>query len=285
MKLIHNIEEMQNISAKYRFSNKRIGFVPTMGALHEGHLALLGAAKQRSDITVMSIFVNPTQFAPDEDLDKYPRPFEDDCYKAEKQGCDILFAPNANEMYPENSSTSVVVSDITAKLEGKSRPAHFNGVTTVVTKLLNIVMPHIAVFGQKDAQQAIVLQKMVNDLNMYVDIIVIPTIREKDGLALSSRNKYLTQDERQQAPSIYKGLHQALKSYGNGENLAKNLLSIIKEQYLKMSLFKYEYIAIVDTGTLNPIEIITGKTLIAVASRSQLSKTRLIDNVVIGGTL
>lgn len=276
---------MHNICSDLRSAKKNIGLVPTMGALHEGHLSLLEFTQQRCDISIMSIYVNPTQFCPGEDFDRYPRSLTEDCEKAEKYGCDIIFAPGSEDMYPDNYMTYVSVEGITSKLEGASRPSHFRGVTTVVLKLLNIVMPHIAVFGQKDAQQAIVLKRMVKDLNLPVNLVVMPTIRGKDDLAISSRNAYLTDEERKEVPLIYKGLCKAENGYNRGELSTEKLRELIKAVYNKTNLFKVEYIEIVDTDTLEPVETVSEKTLIVVACRTQQSKTRLIDNIVLGGTL
>jgi pantoate--beta-alanine ligase len=285
MKIVNNPLEMQRLSYDLRSSGQVIGLVPTMGALHEAHLALLKTAQQHSDISVVSIFVNPKQFGENEDLDTYPRPFKDDCKKAEDNGCDIIFAPSSEAMYRQNYSTYVNVEELTTKLEGKSRLGHFNGVTTVVLKLFNIVQPHIAVFGQKDAQQALVLKRMVKDLNIPVKMIIIPTVREKDGLAVSSRNLYLTEEERKDLPLIYRGLVEAMDEYNRGEQNTTKLRNHIKSIYDKTDLFKAEYIEIVDTNSLDPVETVSGKALVAVACRTKQSKTRLIDNVVLGGEL
>lgn len=285
MKIISSITEMQNVSRDLHAADKKIGLVPTMGALHEGHLSLLHIAQQHCDISIMSIFVNPAQFGPSEDFAQYPRPFELDRNKAEEQGCDILFIPDAKDVYPDTYMTYVTVENITEKLEGASRPCHFKGVTTIVLKLFFMVMPDIAVVGRKDAQQAVVIRRMVTDLNLPIELIVAPTIREKDGLAISSRNTYLTDEERVDVPAVYKGLCEAEQEYNRGETAAGNLIRHIRDIYNKSKLFKTEYIAIVDTETLNSVETITGKTLIAVACRTTRSNTRLIDNIVLGGTL
>ncbi len=285
MKIVRDIQEMQNLCLDLRSAKKRIGFVPTMGALHKGHLSLLNTVRQHSDVSIMSIFVNPTQFVPSEDLKEYPRPFEKDCEKAEDQGCDILFYPDTGDIYPDNYMTYVTVGNITGKLEGASRPEHFTGVTTIVLKLVNIVFPHVAVFGQKDAQQALVVRRMVKDLNLPVELIIAPTIRETDGLALSSRNSYLTAEERTEAPLIYKGLNNAQQAYAEGELSAEKLLKEITTVYESATHFKAEYVAIVDAESLNAVETLFGKTLIAVACRMDRSQTRLIDNIVLGGML
>ncbi len=285
MKIISSITEMQNVSRDLHAADKKIGLVPTMGALHEGHLSLLHIARQHCDISIMSIFVNPAQFGPSEDFAQYPRPFELDRKKAEEQGCDILFIPDAKDVYPDTYMTYVTVENITEKLEGASRPGHFKGVTTIVLKLFSMVMPDIAVVGRKDAQQAVVIRRMVTDLNLPIELIIAPTVREKDGFAISSRNTYLTDEERADVPSMYKGLCIAEQEYNRGEAAAGNLIRHIQDIYNKSKLFKTEYIAIVDTETLDPVETITGKTLIAVACRTTRSNTRLIDNIVLGGTL
>jgi pantoate--beta-alanine ligase len=285
MKIVRDILEMQNICTGLRLSRKKIGCVPTMGALHDGHLSLLHIARHQCDVLIVTLFVNPTQFDPKEDLQKYPRPFERDCEVAEKNGCDILFSPDTRDIYPDNYISYVVVENITKKLEGESRPGHFRGVTTIVLKLFNIIMPHLAVFGQKDAQQAIVLKRMVTDLNLPIELFIAPTIREKDGLALSSRNSYLTKRERAEVPLIYEGLHNAEQEHNRGELFAKKLVKHIRDTYKKTDLFKPEYIAIVDTENLEPVETISERTLIVVACRTKETNTRLIDNIILGGTL
>jgi len=285
MKIISSITEMQNMSRDLHAADKKIGLVPTMGALHEGHLSLLHIARQHCDISIMSIFVNPAQFGPSEDFTQYPRSFEVDRKKAEEQGCDILFIPDAKDVYPDTYMTYVTVENITGKLEGASRPVHFKGVTTIVLKLFNIVMPDVAVFGRKDAQQAVVIRRMITDLNLPIELIIAPTVREKDGLAVSSRNTYLTDEEHVDVPAVYKGLCKAEQEYNRGEKAAGNLIRHIQDIYNKSKLFKTEYIAIVDPETLDPVDTIEGKTLIAVACRTTRSNTRLIDNIVLGGQL
>ncbi len=285
MKIIRSIPEMQTVSRNLHNDTKKIGLVPTMGALHDGHLSLLHKAQQHSDVSVMSIFVNPTQFGPSEDFNQYPRPFEEDCKKAEEHGCDILFVPYAKEVYPDTHMTYVSVENLTETLEGASRPGHFRGVTTIVLKLFTMVTPDIAVFGRKDAQQAIVIRRMVTDLNLPVELIIADTIREKDGLAISSRNSYLTDAERIAVPVIYKGLSRAQEEYNRGERHAEKLLQLIGTTYNDTKLIKTEYIAIVDAETLRPVDVLTGTTLIAVACRTTQSHTRLIDNIVLGGHL
>jgi pantoate--beta-alanine ligase len=230
MKIITKITDMQEQADRLRRQGKKIGLVPTMGYLHEGHLSLVREAQKHSDLVVMSIFVNPTQFGPNEDLEDYPRDFDWDAELARTAGCDIIFYPDVSEIYPGNYLTSVIVEKITKVLCGVSRPTHFRGVTTIVAKLFNIVKPHIAVFGQKDAQQAIVIKKMVVDLNYDIEIIVAPIIREADGLAMSSRNTYLTLGQRKQAAVLYQSLMAAGKMIEAGERDAR----IIKNQVRQM---------------------------------------------------
>ncbi len=285
MKIVRGIPEMQHLSTDLRTARKRIGFVPTMGALHKGHCALLKTVQEQCDVSVMSIFVNPTQFAPSEDFNAYPRPFEADCKIAEKQGCDIMFYPDAGDMYPDDYMTYTSVENITGRLEGASRPDHFKGVTTVVLKLFNVVLPDVAVFGQKDAQQALVIRRMVTDLNLPVELIIAPTIREDDGLAVSSRNVYLTQEERNEVSLICRGLKRAEQVHAEGERSVESILSEITGIYETAACFKTEYIAIVDAQTLSAVETLSGRTLIATACRTSQSHTRLIDNIVLGGVL
>ncbi len=276
---------MKKWSQSLRKAGRTIGFIPTMGALHEGHLSLVAQARSQADATVMSIFVNPIQFGPAEDFRRYPRPLEADCAKAAGAGCDVVFVPQKSDMYPERYCTFVTVEDLSGRLCGASRPAHFRGVATVVLKLFNIVTPDIACFGQKDAQQVIVLRRMAEDLNVPVTIKVCPTVREADGLAMSSRNAYLTPAERAAAPVIYKGLQAARALYDKGERKAVRLSQIIEEHYRTAPLIKKEYIEIVDTISLHPLAAVASTALVAAACRTEESKTRLIDTIVLGGSL
>ena len=262
-----------------------MGFVPTMGALHRGHLSLLELAQKNSDLTVMSIFVNPAQFGPGEDLGRYPRNFDKDCALAQEAGCDIVFAPSVSEMYPQNYCTYVSVEQITDTLCGGARPGHFRGVCTVVLKFFNIVNPQLAVFGQKDAQQVVVIKRMMHDLNCSVQIEVGPVIREEDGLAMSSRNVFLTSSEREDVSAIYGGLKQAASLFQRGERNASVIREAIVKMYSEASYFESEYIELVDTVLLRPVDIINSTTLVAVACRTKESRTRLIDNIVLGGVL
>ena len=278
MIVINSVSEMQKIVDELRKKRQRIGLVPTMGYLHNGHLSLIQEAKKYCSLIIVSIFVNPTQFAPNEDLQSYPCDLEKDKKLAESAGCDIIFNPTPEEMYPDNYLTYVEVEDITTLLCGKSRPSHFKGVTSVVCKLFNICKPHIAVFGQKDAQQSIVIKRMVNDLNFDVDIIVAPIIRESDGLAMSSRNAYLEQHQRAQATVLYKALMLAQQLIGQGERCSRIIRSSMQELIDKQPDAKIDYIEIVNTTTLESRTNISEETLIALAVK--IGRTRLIDNII-----
>ncbi|MBI5198451.1 MAG: pantoate--beta-alanine ligase [Nitrospirae bacterium] len=279
MEIIENIASMHALSERKRMEGKLIGFVPTMGFLHEGHLSLIREAKKLSDMVIVSIFVNPTQFRPNEDYDKYPRDLEGDTKKVNSAGGDIIFAPPARDMYPDGYLTYVNVEGITETLCGISRPGHFRGVTTVVTKLFNIVKPHKAFFGQKDYQQSVIIKKMVRDLNMDIDIILLPTVREHDGLAMSSRNSFLSTEERKVAPVLYRALIMASEMVKNGEKNTRKIYSEMKRMIENESLVVIDYISITDPETLTDISEIKGKTLIALAVK--IGSTRLIDNLLI----
>ncbi|MFP4698302.1 MAG: pantoate--beta-alanine ligase [Eubacteriales bacterium] len=278
MKVIKTIDELRDTIKPLKLQGKDIGFVPTMGYLHKGHCSLIEKATEENDVIVVSIFVNPTQFGPNEDFDKYPRDLERDLEMAKSSGATIIFVPDVQEIYLQNNKTYVEVKDITEKLCGLKRPGHFRGVTTVVTKLFNIVTPDKAYFGQKDAQQAIVIKKMVKDLNINIDIVVCPIIREKDGLAMSSRNVYLNTEERKQATILYKSLMEAKEKIINGERDVKKLSEYIKNRINSEPLANIEYVEIVDSETLANVFNITNEILIALAVR--FGKTRLIDNLI-----
>lgn len=282
MELIHSPIELQKRMIKARENGQRIGCVPTMGALHEGHISLACSIRDRVDILVMTIFVNPLQFAPSEDLDKYPRTLEADCQKAENSGVDIVFAPSPRDMYPSGFASTVSCGEITTYLEGAARPGHFDGVTTVVLKLFNLVQPHIAVFGQKDAQQSLVIQRMITDLNIPIEMIVHPTVRESDGLAMSSRNTYLTREERVDAPRINRGLVAAKNLYEKGERNSDSLRLAVAEIYKESNQFTPEYISLADQFCIECEGTITGKVLLSVVCRCNSSQTRLIDNIFLG---
>jgi pantoate--beta-alanine ligase len=279
MKLIRTIKEIQSIVESYRQQGKIVGFVPTMGCFHEGHLSLMRIARKGADVVVVSIYVNPTQFDPGEDFESYPRQFERDEKLAEQERVDILFYPSDKEMYPKGYLTYVTVNKITKVLCGVSRPHHFEGVTTICTKLFHVVKPHFAVFGQKDAQQAIVIQRMVEDLNFDMEIVVGPIIREKDGLAMSSRNKYLSPEERKDALSLFQSLQLAERLITEGERTSKDILSAMKKLVASRKGTRIDYIEIVDATTLKALETIKGEVLIALAVF--VGNTRLIDNIVV----
>ncbi len=270
---------MQSLADSARRQGQKIGFVPTMGFLHEGHLSLMRQARQKSDIVCASIFVNPTQFGPAEDLDRYPRDHEGDCLKCKTAGVDFLFMPDAKEMYPEKPFVFVAVDGVSDILEGAVRPGHYRGVATVVAKLFNIVKPHTAFFGQKDYQQCIVIKHMTKELNMDVTISVQPTIRETDGLAMSSRNTYLNSEERQAAATIYKALSAAERLAKSGVKEPEKIHHEMHGILVKEKKISIDYIAIVDPETLATLSTVSNKMAILVAVR--LGKTRLIDNILI----
>jgi pantoate--beta-alanine ligase len=257
-----------------------VGLVPTMGYLHEGHLELVRRAKSENPVAVATIFVNPTQFGPAEDFKSYPRDLDRDCALLDKVETDIVFVPSDKEMYPDGYDTWVEVRGITSKLEGKSRPTHFQGVTTVCNKLFNIIEPDKAYFGQKDAQQAFVIRKMVSDLNMNLEIVVCPTVRESDGLAMSSRNTYLTTEERPSAVALYKSLCLAKDMYDKGERDADAIKKAMNGLISAVPAAKIDYISIADTVRLDEVDVIRGRVLISLAVR--LGKPRLIDNIILG---
>ncbi len=281
MQVCATISETRIVCRAARGDRKRIGLVPTMGALHEGHLSLVRAAKAQCDVVAVSIFVNPTQFGPTEDLSKYPRQFERDCRLLEKEGVEILFAPAVEEMYPQGQITWVVVEGLSEKLDGRSRPGHFRGVTTVVAKLFNIVTPDAAYFGQKDAAQLAVIRRMVHELNFGVEIVACRIVREADGLAMSSRNAYLNPDERNRALVLHNSLRRVEQEFGEGERDAKVLISSAKEILAREPQVRVDYCEIVDPETLDPVERASRGALVAVAA--YVGATRLIDNVVLNG--
>lgn len=280
MKIIKEIHKMQKYSEHLRRNGKRIAFVPTMGGLHEGHLSLMKMGKKLEDVLIISIFVNPIQFNQKEDYEKYPRDDKRDLELAESVGVDIAFLPDAKEIYPYGFQTHVEVEKLTKPLCGAFRPGHFRGVTTVVAKLFNIVKPHIAIFGEKDYQQLKVIEKMVRDLNFDIKIIRGKTFREKDGLAMSSRNARLNPEERKQASLIYNALKSAQVLFLNGERSAEKLIGESKSAMEKESTLRIEYLKIVDPDTLEDIKNIKNKALIAIAC--WLGNVRLIDNIMLG---
>ncbi len=275
--LIESVAEMQAQSLAWRAQGRRIGFVPTMGYLHEGHLSLVRLLRPRCDVLVASIFVNPIQFGPNEDLARYPRDLRRDMELCGQVPCDVVFHPSAEEIYPENFRTHIEVGELADNLCGPFRPGHFRGVTTVVGILFNLVQPHLAAFGQKDAQQALVLERMVRDLRMPIEVVVGPTLREPDGLAMSSRNVYLQPEEREQATALYHALQLAEKRVTAGERRADKVVAAMTELIAReVTAPVIEYISVVDRQRLHPLEQLRGQFVIALAVR--LGKTRLIDN-------
>ena len=283
MKICSTIAEGRAACRAVRASGKRLGLVPTMGALHEGHLSLVRAARAQCDAVAVSIFVNPTQFGPKEDLAKYPRPFDRDCRLLEKEGVEILFAPAVEEIYPKSNSnaevTWVVVEGLSEKLDGRSRPGHFRGVTTIVSKLFHILEPEAAFFGQKDAAQLAVIRRMVRDLNFAVEIVACPIVREPDGLAMSSRNAYLDGEERRHALVLQRSLQETRQRFQAGERIAAKLIAAAMEVLARVPQVALDYFEIVDPETLDPVEQVSQRTLVAVAA--YVGSTRLIDNTVL----
>jgi pantoate--beta-alanine ligase len=299
LKICATIGEMRNASRVARLAGKWVGFVPTMGALHEGHLSLVRAARASSDIVAASIFVNPTQFGPNEDLAKYPRSFERDCELLEREGVELLFAPAVGEMYPAadgsagpmqdqnladrsvrpTRGTWVTVEGLSDKLDGRSRPGHFRGVATVVAKLFHAVEPDAAFFGQKDAAQVAVIRRMVRDLNLAVEIVVCPIVREADGLAMSSRNAYLNSEQRKRALVLHRALLRVQELAEAGERDAAKLLASGREVVAGEGSVRPDYFEIVDPDTLDPVGDISGGALVAVAAF--VGSTRLIDNILL----
>ena len=280
MIIIDNPMEMQKTASRLRLENKTIGFVPTMGALHEGHLSLVRSARKENDIVVVSIFVNPAQFGPNEDYNKYPRTFGEDCSLLEKEKTDYLFFPSNEDMYGKNFETYVELTKLPNHLCGLKREGHFRGVTTVVTKLFNIVKPAAAYFGQKDYQQTVIIKQMALDLNMDIKINMIPTIREKDGLAMSSRNKLLNEKERADALVLYKSLNLGKKLILEGNRKIKDIIDSMEKLILtEVPSAKIDYISIVDPETLEDINTFEGMAVIAAAVF--IGSTRLIDNIEI----
>ena len=276
MESIESIADMRQIRSKI---SGTIGFVPTMGYLHEGHLELVCRARAENDVTVVSIFVNPAQFGPGEDFEKYPRDPERDLALLEEIGVDYVFTPSPLEMYPSGFDTWIEVHQVTRPLEGAARPGHFRGVATIVVKLFNIVQPTRAYFGQKDSQQCIVIRKMTADLNMPVEIIIVPIVRESDGLAMSSRNVYLSREQRSQAPVIYRSLQLARQLWIEGEKNAaeikRNMTAMIQEQ----PLANIEYISIADADTLEELETVRPPALLSMVVK--FGRTRLLDNIIL----
>ncbi|MBE0643677.1 MAG: pantoate--beta-alanine ligase [Bacteroidetes bacterium] len=280
MRFISRIREMQQESDRLRGEGLRIGFVPTMGALHEGHLDLLRLCRTHCDVTVMSVFVNPTQFGANEDFGRYPRDLDRDAMLAASAGCDILFTPQAEEVYPPGYSTWVQEEILSATLEGRSRPTHFRGVTTVVTKLFLMVKPHCAVFGQKDAQQAAIIKRMVRDLHFDIELLIAPIRREADGLAMSSRNMYLSESGRIEALALSRSLRLAEQFVAGGGRDADAIRALVKDELNRSGAVTVDYVALLDAETLDEVDMLSGQaTLLAIAAR--VDRTRLIDNTIL----
>jgi pantoate--beta-alanine ligase len=279
MLVVRTIVEARQVCARFRAAGKTLGLVPTMGALHEGHLSLVNAAQKSCDAVAVSIFVNPTQFGPKEDFSSYPRVFEQDCQTLEAAGVDVVFAPSVEEMYPPSASTFVEVEGLSDRLDGASRPGHFRGVATVVSKLFHIFAPDVAFFGQKDAAQVAVLRRMVRDLRFAVRLEVCPTMRESDGLAMSSRNRNLSEGERRQALVLYRALSTVAKRFQGGEVDSDKLLGEAQRILKEEPAVQVEYCRIVDPETLEEISQVGPGSLMAVAAR--VGATRLIDNLLL----
>ncbi len=281
MKIVKDVAEMQRTADEIRRSGKRLGLVPTMGYLHEGHMSLVDEARKNADVVAISIYVNPTQFAPNEDLSSYPRDFARDEKLAETRGVDIIFAPSDSVMYPHKQLAFVEIEEVSRVLEGEFRPTHFKGVASVVAKLFNIVKPHMAVFGQKDAQQAFIIRKMVSDLNFDVNIVLAPIVREEDGLALSSRNIYLSEDERKKATVLYRSLKLAQKAVGDNERNLARVRSEMLELIASQSTGKVDYIDFVDPDTFSKVEDVGSLERVLALLAVRFGRTRLIDNMIL----
>ncbi|MEW6201508.1 MAG: pantoate--beta-alanine ligase [bacterium] len=280
MKIINKPSEMQTIAECLRSKGKTIGLVPTMGYFHEGHISLMRRCRQENDVVIVSLFVNPTQFGANEDLECYPRDFERDQKMAEQAGVDIIFNPSVDEMYPPGYHTFVEVDELGKKLCGRTRPIHFRGVTTVCLKLFNLCQPHRAYFGLKDAQQLLIVEKMVKDLNLKLEIVRVPTMREEDGLAMSSRNTYLKPKEREAAALLWKSLSNAKEMLNTGVRKSDKIKTEIEKVLTSSPLAKIDYIAAVNTETFDEIPEIADGDLVAIAVH--IGSTRLIDNFIVG---
>ncbi len=279
---LSTIAELRSWTAAARRAEQRIALVPTMGALHAGHLALVAEARRRAPRVVMSLFINPLQFGPTEDYARYPRALERDARLASESGVDALYTPTVDMMYPPGSETRVVPGHSAERWEGEIRPGHFTGVLTVVAKFFNQVQPDVAIFGQKDVQQLTLIRRMVADLDWPIDIVMVPTVRESDGLALSSRNAYLDSGPRGRATAISRALFTASKAWGRGEQNPERLRQLVLDGLSATEGLEIQYLAIVDPETLQPVEIARVGTIIALAVRS--GTTRLLDNVILGST-
>jgi pantoate--beta-alanine ligase len=279
MEVAETIESVRTMVALARKKGRKIGLVPTMGALHAGHISLIEAARKDCGHVVVSIFVNPTQFGPGEDLENYPRPFEADLDTCRESGVDVVFAPAPEQMYPAQNLAWVTVAKLTDPLCGRGRPTHFRGVTTVCMKLFNIVGPDVAYFGQKDAQQAIVVKRMVADLNVPLEIVICPTVREPSGLAVSSRNQYLSEQQKKDAAGIFESLQRCRHMIEAGVTNARQVIGEMEDMLRQIPAAQIEYVSRVDADTLDDVDRISGKILAAVAVRT--GPARLIDNILV----
>ncbi|HKV41421.1 MAG TPA: pantoate--beta-alanine ligase [Blastocatellia bacterium] len=285
VEIINRVPRMMSAARDFHAGAKHVGLVPTMGALHEGHLSLMTRARELCDILIVSIFVNPAQFGPDEDFNRYPRDLARDAELAFGRGVDFIFAPSAEEMFPLGFSSYLTIEGLSTKLEGASRPGHFRGVTTVIAKLFNIVRPNFAFFGRKDAQQVVLIKRMVRDLAMDTEIVVCPTVREEDGLALSSRNAYLSTIERKQATVLRRALERGRTLYHGGERDAARLVKSMESIIEGEPLARIDYVAISDAEQLEPIDPIPTDRPVLISLAVHIGQTRLIDNIVINGEL
>jgi pantoate--beta-alanine ligase len=281
MMQIATVREMQKTADQLRREGQIIGIVPTMGFLHEGHLSLVREAKKNANKVVTTIFVNPTQFAPGEDYQRYPRDIDRDIKLLESAGSDYIFIPSVEEMYPSGFATYVEVKGLTEMLEGKFRPSHFSGVTTIVIKLFNTIKPHVAVFGQKDAQQTVVIRQMIKDLDLDIRIIVAPIAREPDGLAMSSRNIYLSPDQRKESTAIYSSLRHAEQMIKSGERTSARIIDEISSHLMNQPSLKIEYISITDADSLHEYKVLNEKSRILISLAVRVGTTRLIDNIIL----
>ena len=282
MEIINRRQRMSSVARKLRREeDKTIGLVPTMGALHEGHLSLVREARRMCDVVVVSVFVNPTQFGPGEDFARYPRDLTQDTTKLADYNVDYIFAPAVEEIYPKNFSTYVTVESLSEGMEGAARPGHFRGVATVLTVLFNTVRPDFAFFGQKDAQQTLVVKRLVRDLAFDIEVVVLPTVREQSGLALSSRNSYLSAEDRRAAAALYRALSQAREVYNEGERHAKRLAEVVRAQFAAEPRAALEYVGVVDAETMEKLDRISDDRPVLIALAARVGATRLIDNIVL----
>jgi len=279
MDIVRRVHSMREISRQARVKGQRIGFVPTLGALHDGHSALMRRMNEQADVVVVSIFVNPTQFGPHEDLERYPRDLTGDTDRCVREGVDYLFVPGVDDVYPEGPRTWVEVPELSERLEGKSRPAHFRGVATVVLKLFDVVQPHVVAFGQKDAQQVAVIRRMIEDLLLDIELQVVPTVRDAQGLALSSRNRYLSPEEYEAALALPRALEAARHVIGEGQQKAEEVRAAVREVLDAEARLGVDYVELVHPETLQPVGLVGEQVLLLVAVRC--GETRLIDNALI----